>query len=267
MDLQLSGKTAFVSGSTSGIGADIARSLAREGARVIVHGRNQERADALVAELTGAGGQALSIVGDLATPDGAETVIGQLRGQQLSVDVLVNNVGVFVNRTWETATPDYWAETYASNVLSVVRLVQAILPGMQAKGWGRILQISTSEAIAPFPNMPDYAASKAALLNLTVSLSKHLSNSGITVNSISPGIIATPAVKDWYRQVGQQRGWATDWPAIEQGVLREVLPNTVGRLGTEADVASLVTFLVSPLSGYINGVNYKVDGGSTATVS
>jgi len=137
---------------------------------------------------------------------------------------------------------------------------------MRASGWGRIVQIGTGEAVNPFPAMPDYAASKAALLNLTASLAKHLDRTGITVNTVSPGIVVTPGVREFYRLEAGRRGWGEDWPAIEAGVLTEVLDNPTGRLGRPEEVADLVAFVASPLAGYINGANLRIDGGSTAVV-
>ena len=137
---------------------------------------------------------------------------------------------------------------------------------MRAGGWGRIIQIGTGEAINPFPTMPDYAATKAALLNLTVSLSKFLARSGITVNTVSPGIVVTASVEQFYRHEASRRGWGQDWAAIEAGVLAEVLDNPVGRLGHPCEVADLVAFVASPLAGYINGANLRIDGGSTAVI-
>ena len=182
------------------------------------------------------------------------------------VDILINNAGAYANRSWEDASPEDWLELYAINVAAVVRCVQGFLPGMRAGGWGRIIQIGTGEAINPFPTMPDYAATKAALLNLTVSLSKYLTRSGITVNTVSPGIVVTPGVEQFYRQEASRRGWGEDWAAIEAGVLAEILDNPVGRLGRPSEVADLVAFVASPLAGYINGANLRIDGGSTAVI-
>jgi 3-oxoacyl-[acyl-carrier protein] reductase len=137
---------------------------------------------------------------------------------------------------------------------------------MRASGWGRIVQIGTGEAVNPFPVMPDYAASKAALLNLTASLAKHLDRTGITVNTVSPGIVVTPGVREFYRLEARRRGWGEDWPTIEAGILAEILDNPTGRLGRPEEVADLVAFVASPLAGYINGANLRIDGGSTAVV-
>jgi 3-oxoacyl-[acyl-carrier protein] reductase len=167
---------------------------------------------------------------------------------------------------WEEASPEDWLELYAVNVVAVVRCLHGLLPKMREAGWGRTIQIGTGEALNPFPTMPDYVATKAALINLTVSLSKHLARTGITVNTVSPGIVVTPSVEQFYRLEASKRRWGDDWPAIEQHVLAEILDNPVGRLGRPEEVADLVAFVASPLSGYINGANLRIDGGSTAVI-
>ncbi len=265
MDLHLAGRRAVVTGSSAGIGEDIAVLLAAEGAAVVVHGRRREAVHQVAESIRSRGGQASEAVADLADPGDCARFIGAtLDGGP--VDVLVNNAGTFVNRGWDQATPGDWLVLYSVNVAAVVRLIQGFLAGMRSAGFGRIIQIGTGEAINPFATMPDYAASKAALLNLTVSLSKHLARSGVTVNTVSPGIVVTPGVKDFYRKEAARRGWGDDWPGIEARILSEVLGNPTGRLGRPEEVAALVAFVASPQAGYINGANLRIDGGSTAVV-
>jgi 3-oxoacyl-[acyl-carrier protein] reductase len=265
MDLQLAGHRAVVTGASSGLGEAIAHRLGAEGAAVLVHGRRAEAVHAVVEAIRADGGEATAALANLA--DAKECAQFVTAAQAAGpVDILVNNAGIYANRAWDDASPEDWLELYAVNVAAVVRCVQGFLPSMRAGGWGRIIQIGTGEAINPFPTMPDYAATKAALLNLTVSLSKYLTRSGITVNTVSPGIIVTSGVEQFYRQEASRRGWGQDWTAIEAGVLAEVLDNPVGRLGRPSEVADLVAFVASPLAGYINGANLRIDGGSTAVV-
>lgn len=265
MDLQLNGRLAVVTGSSAGIGEAIARRLAAEGAGVVVHGRRADAVHAVVNQIRSAGGQADGMTADLADrADCARFIAGVLAAGEPGI--LINNAGVFVNRGWDEATPQDWLDLYAVNVAAAVRCIQGFVPGMRSAGWGRIVQIGTGEAINPFPTMPDYAATKAALLNLTVSLAKHLDRTGITVNTVSPGIVVTPGVQEFYRLEAARRGWRQDWPAIEAGVLADILDNPAGRLGRPEEVADLVAFVASPLAGYINGANLRIDGGSTAVV-
>ncbi|OLB80121.1 MAG: short-chain dehydrogenase [Actinobacteria bacterium 13_2_20CM_2_71_6] len=265
MDLRLYGRRALVTGSSGGIGAGIAARLAAEGAAVLVHGRRPEAVQEVVDQIRAAGGRAEPALGDLGTETGAAQVVDAALTR--GVDILVNNAGWYANTTWEQATPEDWLRTYNRNVVTAVRLIRALVPGMRERGWGRVVQIASGEATAPFPTMPDYAAGKAALVNLTVSLAKRLDRTGVTVNTVSPGIVVTPGVEQFYRKVAADRGWGDSWPDIEEAVLREVLDNPTGRLGRPADVADLVAYLVSPLAGYVNGANLRVDGGSTATVN
>jgi 3-oxoacyl-[acyl-carrier protein] reductase len=124
-----------------------------------------------------------------------------------SLDILVNNVGLYQPTSWEETDADHWRTTYDANVVTTVRLTRMFLPAMRAQRFGRVIQIATGEATNPFPNMPDYAASKAAMVNLTVSLAKALDASGITANTISPGIIVTPGVEAFFRAQAPAHGW------------------------------------------------------------
>jgi 3-oxoacyl-[acyl-carrier protein] reductase len=265
VDLQLACRRAVVTGSSAGIGAAIARRLAAEGAAVVVHGRRADAISAVVQEIRSAGGQAEGVAASLTDPEGcARFVAAVLAGG--GADILINNAATYANRGWDDVRAEDWLELYGVNVAGPVRCIQGFLPAMREAGWGRIIQLGTGEAINPLPAMPDYAATKAALLNLTVSLAKHLDRSGITVNTVSPGIVVTPGVERFYRLEATRRGWGEDWPAIEAHVLAEILNNPVCRLGRPDEVADLVAFVASPRAGYINGANLRIDGGSTAVV-
>jgi 3-oxoacyl-[acyl-carrier protein] reductase len=267
MNLDLGGHVALVTGSSSGIGAVIAQVLAAEGASVVVHGRNEKLTHAVADAIVAEGGRAAAIAADLSTDGGAESLATAAADEFGCVDILVNNVGAYANTSWTTATGEDWLAVYNTNVVSAVRLIRLLVPPMKAAGWGRVVQISSGEGARPFPNMPDYAATKAAMNNLTVSLAQELTATGITVNTVSPGIIVTAGVETFYRQMATERGWGNDWSAIEAGVLAEVLGNDIGRLGRPEEVANLVAFVVSPLAGYICGANLRVDGGASPTVN
>jgi NAD(P)-dependent dehydrogenase (short-subunit alcohol dehydrogenase family) len=214
-----------------------------------------------------AGGMALVVLGDLSTDKGARRVVQKSLKELGGVDILINNAGSFQHRSWRELSPTQWSKTYNANLVSMVRMIRGIVPQMKLLGWGRIIQISSRAASRPLPAMPDYAASKAAILNLTVSLAKELAETGISVNSVSAGIIVTPKVEKALRRVATNRGWGADWSNIEKRVLQEWRYDQATRLGRVEDLANVVTFLASPLSDYINGANIRVDGGGTGTVN
>jgi 3-oxoacyl-[acyl-carrier protein] reductase len=268
VDLQLNGKNALVTGSSAGIGAAIARRLAEEGARVIVHGRNAERAEAVVASIRATGGDAAYALGDLSSDEDASAVFESARSAFDGIDVLVNNAGGYVSGPWMKTTSQSWRNFYEADVLSAVRLILAAAPAMRQAGWGRILNIASGMAQYPPPVNPDYAASKAALVNATVSLAKDLAGTGVTVNCISPGPIASDGVEQMVRGAARARNWGDDWAVIQRRWITEVLHNDlVSRFGTPDEVADLVAFIASPRASYINGANFRIDGGLAPAIN
>jgi len=262
MDLGLGGKVALVTGSYRGTGAGIAEALGREGARVVVHGFEAGQADAVSDDLRAKGCDVSSVTGDITTDAGADAVAGALLDEFGGVDVLVNNYGVAEGGRWLDTGIDEWLAIYQKNVLSGVRLTKAFIPAMRERGWGRIIWIGTVGAIRPGNRMPHYYASKAVLPNLCVGLAKELSGSGITVNLVSPGIIATKEVVAMMRARAAKKGWGDDWATIEQKVSQEFFVNPTGRLARIDEVGSLVAFVASEQAGYLNAANLRIDGGA-----
>ncbi|MFE6946457.1 SDR family NAD(P)-dependent oxidoreductase [Streptomyces chartreusis] len=261
MHLQLNGKRALVTGSTSGLGETLVKALAAEGASVVVHGRDETRALAVAKSVRDAGGTADVAIGDLGTDEGADAVHAAAvsRGP---VDILVNNVGVFNPMVGWTNTPSVeWAELYNINVLSGVRMIQRLVPSMRERGWGRVIQISSVLGALPAANQPHYAAANAARSNMAVSLSRELKHTGVTSNAVAAGGILTPAVQDFLVGMGQQNGWGDSWEAIEPTAVNTLSPNDAGRVGRRQEYADTVAFLASPLSSYITGTTIRVDGG------
>lgn len=183
------------------------------------------------------------------------------------MDILVNNAGLIgYYETWDDVNAENWAEMYDGVVLVIVRLVNALQSHLETLSWGRIINIASAQSLQPFAMMPDYAAAKCAVLNLTKSLSKRFDRTGVTVNVVSPGIIVTDRIKQRMTEAAAKEGRSTQWKEIEQYVLTNELDNPTGRLARPEDVANLVTFLSSPLADYINGTNIRVDGGSILSI-
>lgn len=263
MQLTFNNKTVLVTGSDRNTGSIIADRLARSGATVVVHSNHSDGS-------AGTAAQALkcdfSVEGDIATEAGCEAVFAQLQAQELQVDILVNNYGTATFAKWDTASTADWLDMYQKNVLSTARLVQGIVPGMKAENWGRIVNLGTIGSHRPGKIMPHYYAAKGALANLGVSLAQELAGTGITVNTVSPGLIRTPELEAGYRARAQKKGWGDDWADIERHIVAEDFPNPVGRLATREEVADLILFLCSDHAGFINGQNIRVDGGAIAYV-
>jgi 3-oxoacyl-[acyl-carrier protein] reductase len=267
MDLKLEGRRALVTGSSSGIGEATARMLAQEGAAVVVHGRNRERAAEVAAKINAAG----VAIGDLGTDEGAAAVHAEacaaLGG---SIEILINNAGG--SATGNSSKPpagisaaDYIAN-YHANMLGAVRLVLLALPDMVAAKFGRIVNVSSAVAIQPNNVGVDYSAAKAALNNFTVSLAGSLKGAGVTVNTVTPGVIMV----DGLLRFGRARYGDPQMP-LEQVTQRMAdekifqLP-PAGRLGQPEEVAMVTCMLASPQLGYVTGSNYRVDGGQVRAV-
>jgi 3-oxoacyl-[acyl-carrier protein] reductase len=260
VDLQLAGKRALVTGSSSGIGEAIAKALAAEGAKVVVQGRREAEAKRVAAEIKAAGGQVAVAIGDLATDAGADAVAKAATAAFGGIDILVNNAGAFPMFGWFDESAAAWNDLYNQNVGSMVRMIQRLVPAMKGLKWGRVIQIASGAGPEPVPEMPAYCVTKAANINMTVSLSKALAGTGITVNTVSPGPIVTGGFKEMFTKAAAAQGQPTDWPSVEKMAL-SVFPVPIGRLGLPDDVAHAVTYLASPRADFITGANLRVDGG------
>lgn len=268
MDLQLRGKRAVVTGSTSGIGEAIVKWLATEGVAVVVQGRRENQANRVADEIAANGGQAVVAIGDLSNDAGADAVAKVTNDALGGADIVVNNAGAFPHNPWFDSSAADWVDIYNQNVGSMVRMVDRLVPGMKQRGWGRIIALASAVATMPTPEAAAYSATKAANVNLAVSLAKALAGTGITSNAVSPGMIVTPGVEDMLRKLAPQFGLPSDdLAALEGFAVKNMVRNPCERLGRPEDVAALVTFLASPLSGYINGANLRVDGGTAPTVN
>lgn len=274
MDLQLNGKRALVTGSSTGIGRATAQVLAREGAVVIVHGRNRERSQETVDLVEQEGGQAFLAVGDLTTGEGAAEVAKAALDQAGGIDILVNNIGGTESTGptpvsgWFTVKPEQWGGAMQQNLISAVRMIHAFVPTMVERGWGRVINVASGAASSPPASVPEYSAAKAGIANLTVGLSKAISRTGVTVNTVSPGCTRTEMLERTLRVTGDAQGWPDDMDEREKRFMAlDVFPCVSARFGRPDEVGSLIAFLASPLAGFINGANYRIDGGQVQSVN
>jgi 3-oxoacyl-[acyl-carrier protein] reductase len=266
MDLQLSGKRALVTGSSKGIGEAIARALAREGAIVIVHGRDQEKTKHVASSIIAQGGRAHAVTGDLTQDEAVEHLVAEMKKLAGAVDILVNNAGGSggAKESWENTQQSSWSSAYDRNVLAALRVTTRLLPMMRQAKWGRVINISSLAATMPPPTGPDYSACKAAMNAMTASMAKAVAADGITVNAVSPGTIRSSTLEDRFREVAKERGLgdaATAWKDIERAVLPMFAQVPAGRVGELDEIANAIAFLASPAAGYITGINLRIDGG------
>ncbi|MEU0964270.1 SDR family NAD(P)-dependent oxidoreductase [Streptomyces sp. NPDC005917] len=259
MDLKLKGRRALVTGSSSGLGEAIARMLAAEGADVVVHGRDEARTHAVAKTI----GAVSSAVAELTTDEGAD-LVARIAGE---ADILVNNAGAYDHAGWDAADAQTWTRTYEVNVVSGVRMIRRLVPGMRQRGWGRVIQIGGGLASQPMATQPHYNASLAARHNLAVSLARELKGTGVTSNVVSPGAIMVDSVQNMLTQMAPEHGWGQTWEEIERNAADNFIPNDIGRFGRPVEIAAAVAYLASPYADYISGATIRVDGGTIRSVT
>ncbi len=266
MNLELNGKRALVTGSTSGIGEQIAKTLAAEGVQVVVHGRRKDEANRVMQEITMAGGKAAAAIGDLGSDEETAEVLKISLAAFGGVDILINNAGAFPMMPWLQSTAAEWLELYNANVGSVVRLVTQLVPAMVERKWGRVIMLGSFLGPMPGPPVANYGTTKAANIAQAVSLAKELGGTGVTANTVSPGPIRTPGMESGAREMMTSQGQEYDFGKFEQFYVQQTrLP--AGRIGSPTDIANMVAFVSSPLADFITGANLRVDGGMMPTTN
>ncbi len=263
MDLKLADKSALVSGSTGGIGLAIAQSLAQEGVTVIVNGRSEARVNQAITTIKAAvpNAKLVGVAADLSTPAGAE----QLFQQFATVDILINNLGVYEPKAFADISDDDWRKIFEANVLSGVRLSRQYLPGMLERNWGRIIFISSESGVQIPAEMIHYGVTKTAQLAIARGLAETTVGSGVTVNSVLPGPTRSEGVEAFVEKMASDRG--VDAAQIEKEFFESVRPSSlIKRFATTEEVAALVTYVASPLSSATNGAALRVDGGVVRSI-
>jgi NAD(P)-dependent dehydrogenase (short-subunit alcohol dehydrogenase family) len=263
VDLQLNGKKALVTGSTAGIGFAIARALVREGASVVITGRTQGRVDKALKRIQQEirDSQVSAIAVDLGTARGSAKCIEAMP----SVDILVNNLGVYEPKPFEKITDDDWHAIIETNFMSGVRLCRHYLPGMKGAGWGRIIFISSESAVNIPVEMIHYGVTKTMQVALARGLAGTTSGTGITVNSILAGPTRSEGVEQFITDVAKTKGIAPT--EVEKDFFKTVRPSSLlQRFATIEEVAALVAFVASPLSSATNGAALRVEGGVLSSI-
>ncbi len=260
MDLGLRDRICVVTGSTGGIGLATAKQLADEGARVVVCGRETERVER-AREQSGA---ALGVICDLAEPAAPGQLVDEATQALGPVECLVNNVGIAYQLGFEELSDRHWEEMWELNVMSYVRAIRAVLPGMQERGGGVIVNVSSTAGKRPSTGMPNYSVTKAAVLSLSRLVADLYAGLGIRCNAVAPGPTATEA---WLGE-----GGLADQQAERTGKSREEVLEAVGkgrplgRLAERDEIASVIAFLCSDRAAYVTGAAWSADGGTVPII-
>jgi NAD(P)-dependent dehydrogenase (short-subunit alcohol dehydrogenase family) len=264
MHIDLTGKTAIVTGSTTGIGFATAVGLARAGAAVVLNGRKREEIAGAIARLKAEvpGAEARGAAGDLGSAQGCAALVAA----EPSTDILINNAGIFELGDFFETGDDVWDRHTAINVMSGVRLSRAYLPGMGQRGWGRVIFISSESALNIPVDMIHYGVTKAADLALSRGLAKRMAGTAVTVNAVLPG----PTLSDGIRRMLQQEQQRTGKPIeeIATAFVKANRPSSIiQRPASVEEVANLVVYVASPLSSATTGAALRVDGGGVDTIA
>jgi NAD(P)-dependent dehydrogenase (short-subunit alcohol dehydrogenase family) len=263
MDLQLTGKVAFVSGSTAGIGFAIAQRLGLEGADIVINGRTDERVRVALARIKGdvRNVDIRGIAADLGTAEGCAEVVRQLP----QVDILVNNVGIFEPKPFEEIPDGDWERFFAVNIMSGVRLSRAYLPGMKERNWGRVVFISSESGLQIPAEMIHYGMTKTAQLAVARGLAETCQGTNVTVNSVLPGPTASEGVTEFVSTLATQENMTPE--EFEKHFFRNARPTSILKRFIEpVEIASVVAFICSPLASAINGASVRADGGVVKSI-
>jgi len=263
MDLQLTDKIALVTGSTAGIGLEIARCLAAEGAEVVITGRDQAKLDRALDDIAGSRHRNVSAVrADSGTAEGANMLIRAVP----KVDILVNNLGIYESRKFSEITDENWLHMFEVNVLSGVRLARAYFPSMLTRNWGRIIFVSSEAALVTAPDMIHYGMTKTAQLAISRGLAVAAKGTGVTVNSVLPGPTRSEGIVDFLKGFSSNPDASAE--EIEAEFFAKQRPASLLQRTIEAEeIASMVAYLASPRSAATSGAAMHVDGGLITTIA
>ena len=264
MNIDLKGKTALVTGSTSGIGYAIAKGLAGAGADVVINGRTQAKVDAAVAAIAKAmpGGKLRGVAADVSTAAGCQKLIAALP----DADILINNAGIFEPKGFLEIPDEDWSRFFEVNVMSGVRLSRAYLPGMLKRNWGRIVFISSESALNVPKEMIHYGMTKTAQLAVSRGLAEMTRGTAVTVNSVLPGPTMSEGVETFVKDLARQNGQSVE-EAASQFVKQFRPTSLLQRFASVEEIANMVVYVASKEASATNGASLRAEGGIVQTIA
>jgi NAD(P)-dependent dehydrogenase (short-subunit alcohol dehydrogenase family) len=264
MKIDLAGKTALVTGSTSGIGHAVAKGLAAAGAAVVVNGRTQGKVDAAVTAVTKAvsGAKVRGVAADVATAAGCNALVAALP----EVDILINNAGIFEPKGFFDISDQDWIRFFEVNLMSGVRLSRAYMPAMLKRNWGRIVFISSESALNIPKEMIHYGVTKTAQLALSRGLAEMTRGTAVTVNSVLPGPTMSEGVETFVRDLAKQNGQSVE-EAASQFVKQFRPTSLLQRFASVDEIANMVVYVSSKEASATNGAALRAEGGIIQTIA
>ena len=264
MNIDLTGKTALVTGSTAGIGYAIAKGLAASGAEVVINGRGQDKVEAAVARLKQAvsGAKVRGIAADVSTAGGCNALTKALP----DVDILINNAGIFEPKDFFKIPDEDWSRFFEVNVMSGVRLSRAYLPGMLKRNWGRVVFISSESGLNIPTEMIHYGMTKTAQLSVARGLAKLTRGTAVTVNSVLPGPTMSEGVETFVKDLARQTGQSLD-QAAANFVKEHRTESLLQRFASVDEIANMVVYVASKEASATNGAALKAEGGIVNTIA
>jgi 3-oxoacyl-[acyl-carrier protein] reductase len=265
MDLGLAGKSCAVTGASRGIGLEVSRRLCAEGDKVLLIARSAEALADAVGRCSRAGGAAEPLAVDVTEPDAGERIVGAATESFGRLDVLVNNAGASRLAALEEVPDEAWQAAWDLNVMAPLRAMRAALPGMMERGWGRIVNVSSSAGKRPSARMPEYSVAKAAELSLSRLYADRYAPHGVLINALCPGPVKSELWMDEGGLLDQSKEHGGH-PDRKQALEAAGSKRPIGRLAEVDEIAGAIVFLCSQHASYVSGAAWSVDGGTVQII-